>query len=166
MDESKQAQEKFWNERYVKENLFGEEPNFFIKSHEDLIKKHKKALCLADGQGRNGVYIAKLGLDVTSIDVSPLGIEAAKKFAKQQGVEDKYHTIQEDILSYELKDTFDLVVICFCQFTKEHKKLHQKLSSLLVKGGVVLLIGYHYRQLEYKTGGWFFKYLLFRSFLY
>ncbi len=84
-----------WNERYAgSDYIFGTEPNDFLKSVADQIPDESDVLCLADGEGRNGVYLAKLGHRVTSIDQSSAGLEKAQGLARENKVE--LTTIQAD----------------------------------------------------------------------
>src|ERR1041384_8698481 len=85
-----------WDERYSQPNYhFGIEPNAFLKSQITLLKPGLKALAVADGEGRNGVWLAEQGLDVHTIDLSPNGMAKARARAAQRGV--PIHIEQPDI---------------------------------------------------------------------
>jgi len=72
-----------WNDRYARPDfLFGSEPNAYLASHRQLFVKGKKALAVADGEGRNSVWLARQGLEVDAFDISPVGVAKAKAFAQ------------------------------------------------------------------------------------
>ena len=76
-----------WDERYADSHyLFGTKPNDFLKSVADSLAPHSRVLCLADGEGRNGVYLATLGHRVTAADQSRVGLQKAKKLAEKKQV--------------------------------------------------------------------------------
>ncbi len=145
-----------WQGRYaVDEYIFGEEPNVFLSKQKYLLPKSGKCLAVADGEGRNGVWLAEQGLDVLSIDFSENGQEKAKALAKKRGVTN---------ITFELADVhnwtyppeaFDVVVEIFTQFS-DPKQRAQKWAGMrrtLKTGGLMLIEGYTPKQLEYGTGG-------------
>lgn len=144
-----------WNERYAGEHYhFGTEPNAFLVSQQSLLKPGMSCLAVADGEGRNGVWLAELGLDVLSVDSSPVALEKAKRLAVQRGVELRIE--QADLLSWDWPENrYDVVVGIFIQFVGPELRgqLFDGLKRSLKPGGLLLLQGYTPRQLEYKTGG-------------
>ncbi len=144
-----------WQERFATPGyLFGTAPNEFLKSHAHLLRKGEKALAVADGEGRNGVFLAEQGLDVTSVDFSPLAQEKARKLAAERGV--TLHIEQADIISREWPaETFDVVAAIFFQFVGPagRDRIFAGIKRALKPGGLLLLEGYGPKQLEYKTGG-------------
>jgi SAM-dependent methyltransferase len=144
-----------WQQRFSAPGyLFGTEPNEFLKAHARLLHKGNKALAVADGEGRNGVFLAELGLDVLSIDFSPLAQEKARALAKQRRVSMRLE--QADIHNWAWpKDAFDVVVAIFIQFSgpAEREKVFAGIKRALKPRGLLLLEGYRPKQLEYKTGG-------------
>ena len=89
-----------WDQRYAnKDYLFGTEPNEFLQDNVALLRS-KKVLCLADGEGRNSVYLAGLGYDVTAVDSSKVGLEKAQQLAKAKGV--TITTVHADLADYDL----------------------------------------------------------------
>src|SRR5262249_20689148 len=89
-----------WEKRFsVPEYVFGTEPNVFLKSQAALLPKSGKALAIADGEGRNGVWLAEQGLDVVSMDFSPAALAKAHALARQRGV--SLRTIEADITKWE-----------------------------------------------------------------
>jgi SAM-dependent methyltransferase len=144
-----------WEKRYAApEYVFGTEPNAFLKSQAALLPKSGKALAIADGEGRNGVWLAQRGLDVLSMDFSPTALAKAKALAEERGVTLR---IQEaDILTWDWTSAeFDVVVGIFFQFASpaERARIFAGIRKALKPGALLLLEGYGPKQLEYKTGG-------------
>jgi len=150
-----QAERDRWQERYSAPGyLFGTEPNAFLKSQAHRLRKGQKALAIADGEGRNGVFLAEQGLDVLSIDFSQAAQEKARKLAKERGATLRIE--QADVINWPYPaDTFDVVAAIFFQFATpdEREKIFTGIKRTLKKGGLLLLEGYTPKQLEYKTGG-------------
>jgi cyclopropane fatty-acyl-phospholipid synthase-like methyltransferase len=145
----------FWEGRFAAPGyLFGTAPNEFLKRHAYLLKKGEKALAVADGEGRNGVFMAELGLDVTSVDFSPNAQEKARKLAAERGATLKIE--QVDILNWDWPaEAFDVVAAIFFQFVgpEGRDKIFAGIKKALKPGGLLLLEGYGPKQLDYKTGG-------------
>ena len=144
-----------WQDRFAAPGyLFGKAPNEFLKSHAHLLRKGDKALAVADGEGRNGVFMAEQGLDVLSVDFSPLAQDKARKLASERGVTLRIE--QVDILTWDWPaEAFDVVAAIFFQFTGKagRDKIFAGIKKALKPGGLLLLEGYGPKQLEYKTGG-------------
>ena len=106
-----------WENRYrVPDYAFGTEPNYFLASCKALLPRSGKALAVADGEGRNGVWLAEQGLDVLSIDFSPSAQQKARALAKQRGV--TLTIAQADVHTWDYPDAaFDVVVEIFTQFS-------------------------------------------------
>jgi cyclopropane fatty-acyl-phospholipid synthase-like methyltransferase len=144
-----------WQERFAAPGyLFGTEPNAFLKDHAHLLRKGEKALAIADGEGRNGVFLAEQGLDVLSVDFSPIAQDKARKLAAERGVTLRIE--QVDIIDWDWpREAFDVVAAIFFQFVlpPERDKIFAGIKKTLKPGGLLLLEGYGLKQLEYKTGG-------------
>jgi cyclopropane fatty-acyl-phospholipid synthase-like methyltransferase len=144
-----------WQERFAAPGyLFGTEPNAFLKDHAHLLRKGEKALAIADGEGRNGVFLAEQGLDVLSVDFSPIAQDKARKLAAERGVTLRIE--QVDIIDWDWpSEAFDVVAAIFFQFVlpPERDKIFAGIKKTLKPGGLLLLEGYGLKQLEYKTGG-------------
>jgi cyclopropane fatty-acyl-phospholipid synthase-like methyltransferase len=144
-----------WQERFAAPGyLFGTEPNEFLKAHAHLLRKGDKALAIADGEGRNGVFLAEQGLDVLSVDFSPIAQEKARKLAADRGVTLRIE--QVDIINWDWpREAFDVVAAIFFQFATpaEREKIFAGIKKTLKPGGLLLLEGYEAKQIEYKTGG-------------
>lgn len=144
-----------WQARFAAPGyVFGTEPSAFLKDHAHLLRKGEKALAIADGEGRNGVFLAEQGLDVLSVDFSPLAQEKARKLAAERGV--ALRVEQVDIINWDWpSEAFDVVVAIFFQFAvpADRDKIFAGIKKTLKPGGLLLLEGYGLKQLEYKTGG-------------
>lgn len=145
----------FWDDRYSRdEYVFGEAPNAFLAAQSHLLPESGKALAIADGEGRNGVWLAEQGLDVLSLDASPVGLEKAKKLAAKRRV--RLSTKLLDISDYDWPaERFDVVAGIFFQFAGPELRdtIFAGMIETLKPGGLLILQGYGPRQLEYKTGG-------------
>lgn len=143
-----------WDERYSGEDYFyGTEPNAFLVSQTDRLQSGMSCLAVADGEGRNGVWLAEQGLDVLSLDASPVAQAKAKRLAQMRGIEIRFE--QVDLLGWRSEERFDVVAAIFIQFVGPELRPAQfeNLKRHLKPGGLLLLQGYTPRQLEYKTGG-------------
>lgn len=142
-----------WDERYAAEEyIYGTEPNDFLKTHFQHLPKGK-ILCLADGEGRNSVFLAEQGYDVTAVDSSTMGIKKAQKLAKQRGVEIETHI--EDLAKFDLgNNQWEGIVSIFCHLPPALRQhVHAQIPHALKPKGVFLLESYRPEQLAYKTGG-------------
>jgi SAM-dependent methyltransferase len=144
-----------WQSRFsAPEYIFGERPNAFLASCENILPKSGRALCVADGEGRNGVFLAECGLDTLSIDFSPNAQEKARALAASRGV--VLRTELADIHAWDWPDAeFDVVAEIFTQFSdpanREIKWAGMRRS--LKPGGLLLIEGYTPKQLHHGTGG-------------
>lgn len=144
-----------WEERYAgDEYLFGTEPNAFLLTQQQLLKPGMSCLAVADGEGRNGVWLAQHGLKVLSVEASTAGLKKAKKLAQQRGVEIEFE--QADLAHWQWgENRFDVVVAIFIQFAPPgmREQMFDNIRRCMKPGGLLLLQGYTPRQLDYKTGG-------------
>lgn len=144
-----------WNDRYAKPDYhFGTEPNEFLRRQAHLLKPGMKALAVADGEGRNGVWLATQGLDVHTFDLSPKGIAKAKALAAARGVTMRIE--QGDIHTWNWPDAvYDVIVVIFIQFSPgpERDTVFAGIKRALKPGGLLLMEGYRPEQLKYGTGG-------------
>jgi len=144
-----------WDERYAgEEYLFGTEPNTFLLTQSHLLKPGMSCLAVADGEGRNGVWLAEHGLQVLSVEASGVALKKAKKLAESRGVAIEFE--QTDLAHWQWgENRFDVVVAIFIQFAPPgmREQMFADIKRCLKPGGLLLLQGYTPRQLEYKTGG-------------
>lgn len=142
----------FWNERYAETAYaYGQEANDFLKAQE--IGTALKVLCLAEGEGRNGIYLAKLGNEVTCVDYSEAGLEKTQVLAKQNGVD--VTCICEDLGEMPLQaNTWDVIVAIFAHFPKAVKShIWPQIYAALKPGGKFIMEVYDQEQLRFGTGG-------------
>ena len=145
--------EPMWNERFSEPGYaYGTEPNEFLVSVADRIPLGK-VLCLAEGEGRNAVYLAGLGYDVTAVDASTVGLEKAKALARERG--HSIETVIADLADFPIEPTgWQGVVSVFCHLPPVMRAaLHERCLRGLAPGGVFILEGFAPRQLELGTGG-------------
>ena len=144
-----------WDERYaVEDYIFGTAPNVFLVSQAARLHAGNSALAVADGEGRNGVWMAQQGLDVLSVDSSGVAQAKARKLAAERGVTLRFELA--DLLSWDWGEArFDVIAAIFIQFADAAGRALQfaGIRRALKPGGVLLLQGYTPRQLEFKTGG-------------
>lgn len=149
------SEQEQWNARYAGEEfLFGEEPNAFLATQSQVLRPDMKALAIADGEGRNGVWLAQQGLDVVSIDVSEVALAKAARLAKSREVSLDLQLV--DVVGWEWPpEEFDLVVAIFIQFANpaERERIFAGIRRTLKPGGLLLLEGYRPEQIAYGTGG-------------
>lgn len=143
-----------WDERYSEPGYaYGSEPNDFLRQAAGDIGGEGHALCLAEGQGRNAVFLAELGWDVTAVDESAVGLETARALAREKGVH--IHTITTDLARYPIEPaTWDLVVLVFAHLPpKLRRRVHAAVVDGLRPGGRVILEAYTPEQIGRGTGG-------------
>lgn len=144
-----------WESRFDKpEYEFGTAPNEFLARCRPLLPKSGKALAVADGEGRNGVWLAQQGLDVTSTDFSPSAQRKARALARERGVTATF--IEADMHAWPYPENgFDVVIEIFTQVsTPEERPLKWAgIRRALKPGGLLILEGYTPKQLQYGTGG-------------
>jgi SAM-dependent methyltransferase len=144
-----------WNRRFSDEEyVFGTEPNAFLASQKPLLARGMRALCVADGEGRNSVWLAAQGLEVTAFDFSHVGIAKARKLAERSGVAVAYHLADVDEWDWDAAP-YDVVAAIFVQFTPPARRarMFQGMVRALKPGGLLILQGYGPEQLRYGTGG-------------
>src|ERR1039458_5487163 len=150
-----------WNARYRDagdDYLFGIEPNQFLARCAHLFMDGHTALSVADGEGRNSVWLAEQGLKVTAVEISPIAVDKARKLAAGRGMVEDFvvaDLLAPDCLPAALENEFDWVVGIFIQFASGNERLRQfaAMKRATRPDGRILLQGYTPKQLEYKTGG-------------
>jgi 2-polyprenyl-3-methyl-5-hydroxy-6-metoxy-1,4-benzoquinol methylase len=147
---------QFWNERFDQEEfIFGKEPNeYLVEKARQYLKVNYKVLCIADGEGRNGVWLAKQGMHVVGFDASDIALAKAKKFAQENHVQVDYSFSDTDSFDWQVNE-YDAVVGIFIQFADPamRERIFRQTYQTLKPGGIFILQGYTPKQLEYKTGG-------------
>jgi cyclopropane fatty-acyl-phospholipid synthase-like methyltransferase len=144
-----------WDERYKHDEYhFGTQPNAFLVSQRDRLQAGMHSLAVADGEGRNGVWLAEQGLHVLSVEYSAVAITKARALSKARGVSVAFELA--DLSQWNWPEArFDVVAGIFIQFVgpEGRKQQFANMKRSLKPGGLLLLQGYTPRQLEYKTGG-------------
>ncbi|QWE27802.1 bifunctional 2-polyprenyl-6-hydroxyphenol methylase/3-demethylubiquinol 3-O-methyltransferase UbiG [Polynucleobacter sp. AM-7D1] len=147
---------QFWNERFNREEfIFGKEPNeYLVEQTSRYLKPNASVLCIADGEGRNGVWLAKQGMRVTGFDVSDIALVKAKQFAKDNEVNIEYSLCDTDGFDWKT-NSYDAIIAIFIQFADPEMRVRifKQVHQTLKPGGIFILQGYTPKQLEYKTGG-------------
>lgn len=147
---------EFWNARFNKEEfIFGKEPNaYLVKQAQQYLSPGMQTLCVADGEGRNSVWLAKQGMQVFGFDVSDIAISKAKQFAAENSVQVDYSLSNTDEFYWQA-NTYDAVIAIFIQFAdpEMRTRILSQIERSLKSGGILILQGYTPKQLEYKTGG-------------
>jgi cyclopropane fatty-acyl-phospholipid synthase-like methyltransferase len=143
-----------WETRYrPPDYLFGKEPNAFLKSQASRLRPGQKALSVADGEGRNGVWLAEQGLDVLTVDFSDTALAKARALARERRV--TMATEVTDLTSWRWpRAAFDVIVAIFIHFGgAERDTFFANLKAALKPGGLLLMESYRPAQLDYRTGG-------------
>ena len=143
-----------WDERYSSEEyIYGKDPNEFLAKFCHHIRKGGKVLCIAEGEGRNAVYLAKQGYNVVAVDASAVGLKKAQQLAEEKGV--NIQTIVADLADFHIEpNSWDGIVSIFAHVPAALRKaLHRKIVAGLKPGAALLLESYRPDQLQYKTGG-------------
>ena len=144
-----------WNKRFEQEAfIFGVQPNEYLRAKAPLLAPGGQVLCVADGEGRNSVWLAQQGLRVDAFDIAANGVAKARKLAADAGVTVNYCAADCDEWDWPV-DTFDAVLAIFVQFADPamRERLFANMVRALKPGGLLVVQGYTPRQLEYKTGG-------------
>ncbi|MEY2688455.1 MAG: hypothetical protein RL375_2653 [Pseudomonadota bacterium] len=147
----------FWNQRFAAAAYaYGTAPNDFLLQQAARLGRLPRGapvLCLADGEGRNCVWLAGLGLAVTSVDLSDAGLAKARALAAQQGV--SIDTVQADVTTFELGETRWAAIVCiFLHLPSQARRvLHRRCLAALQPGGLFIYEAYGPEQLALGTGG-------------
>lgn len=144
---------EFWDDRYGdSEYAYGTDPNVYFKSFIDS-NTPGKLLLPGEGEGRNAVYAALKGWEVYAVDQSRAGMDKAKKLAEINNVKIDYQV--QDLSSYEPDiDAYDAIALIFLHLPPQVREgVHQKLTSMLIPGGLLLVEAFSKAQLGRKTGG-------------
>jgi 2-polyprenyl-3-methyl-5-hydroxy-6-metoxy-1,4-benzoquinol methylase len=142
-----------WDQRYnTADYVYGTRPNDFLADVAGRIPQGR-VLCIAEGEGRNAVYLAQLGHEVVAVDASAVGMRKAQKLAQDRGV--AIETVVADLADYEIgQNSFDAIVSIFAHVPPAIRgPLHRRIVSGLKPGGMLILEAYTPDQIAYGTGG-------------
>ena len=148
------SEQERWETRFGAPGyLFGLEPSVFLKAQAHRLRTGGSALSVADGEGRNGVWLAEHGLDVLAIDYSPTALAKAQKLARERGV--RLRTEVVDVTTWQWPAAaFDAIVAIFIAVdAADRPAFFANLKAALKPGGLLLMQSYRPEQLNYKTGG-------------
>ncbi|MCW3781960.1 SAM-dependent methyltransferase [Defluviimonas salinarum] len=143
-----------WNERYQGDDyLFGTAPADFLRRAAPWLKAGERVLSIADGEGRNSVWLAQQGMRVTAFEPAPNALAKAERLAAARGVTVDFH--RAGIEDWDWSEAYDVVAGIFIQFVgpDERAALFERIRGAVRPGGLLLLHGYAPRQVGYGTGG-------------
>ena len=143
-----------WDAKYKSDEFYyGTEPNDFLKANTSFIPPGGEVLCLAEGEGRNAVFLAGLGFRATAVDGSSVGLTKMAKLAKSKGV--SVGSMVSNLSNYKIEaKKWDGIVSIWCHLPKDLRRmLHSQVLDGLRPGGVFILEAYRPQQLKFKTGG-------------
>lgn len=143
-----------WDQRYGGEDYFyGKEPNDFLRDRASVFEPGSEVLCLAEGEGRNAVFLASRGLRVTGVDGSSVGLKKAERLAKESGV--VLSTIVADLGEWDPGEArWDAIVSIWAHLPPPVRAaLHPRVARAIRPGGLLFVEHYHPKQIPYKTGG-------------
>lgn len=145
----------FWNDRYSKADYtYGILPNHFFKQQLDAIPTPGRLLLLAEGEGRNAVYAAQKGWQVTAVDLSEKGREKALALAAAHGVSLEYQIAKIQDYPFAQNGPWDAIGLIYAHFPPEIRfKIHQKCVKALRPGGHLILEAFNRKQLGRLSGG-------------
>jgi len=144
-----------WNRRFGGEGfVFGTEPNEWLRSHAGVWTPGQRVLSVADGEGRNSVWLAQRGLVVDAFDIAELGVAKARRLAAERGVTVNFAVADCDGYAWQ-RAAWDGIAAIFVQFADPalRARLFARLIDGLKPGGTLILQGYTPRQLDHRTGG-------------
>ena len=146
----------FWDDRYAADDgfVFGSAPARPLERIRDRLPENGRAMSIADGEGRNSVWLAEQGFDVTAFDASSVGLDKARKLAGDRGVSVAYHLSDIEAWDWDAAP-YDLVVGIFFQFLPPdaRARVFAGLNRAIAPGGTLYLLGYTPEQTTRGTGG-------------
>jgi len=154
MSDQPMSEKERWETRFrAPDYIFGKEPNAFLKAQAHRLPASGIALSVADGEGRNGVWLAERGLDVLTIDYSPVALAKARALATERGVQ--LRTEVTDVFAWRWPtNAFDVIAAIFIFAAPAQRPVFfANLKGALKPGGLLLMQGYRPEQLKYRTGG-------------
>ena len=147
--------EATWNKRFENADyIFGREPNEYLRAQAPQLTPGGRVLCVADGEGRNSVWLARQGLRVDAFDISGIGVAKARTLAAQADAAVNFSVAECDQWAWPI-ESYDAVVAIFVQFADPpmRDRLFAHMVRALKHGGLLVLQGYSPKQLAYRTGG-------------
>ena len=147
------SQKEFWNDKFSKVDYFyGINPNEFLASNIGLKNNHKKLLCLGEGEGRNAIFFAKNGFEVSAIDASDLGLEKLQNRAVEEKLDIK--TVCMDLNFWKAEEKYDVIMASYLHLLRdERERLFKKIEDSLNTNGYFIAEFFSTKQLSYNSGG-------------
>ena len=147
------SQQIFWNGKFSKADYFyGIKTNQFLASKIELFKNHKKLLCLGEGEGRNAIFFAQNGFEVSAIDASDVGLAKLDSRSKEENL--KIKTFCMDLNHWKADEKYDVIVASYLHMYKdEREKLFEKTENSLNSNGYFVGEFFSTKQLTYNSGG-------------
>lgn len=147
------SQQDFWNGKFSKADYFyGTKANDFLASNISLLKNHKKLLCLGEGEGRNAIFFAKNGFEVSAIDASNLGLEKLQNRAIEEKLDIK--TVCMDLNDWTVLEKYDVIVASYLHmFKNEREELFKKIENSLSSNGYFIGEFFSTKQISFNSGG-------------
>lgn len=145
---------RFWDERFAGDTYrYGTAPNDFLRAQAGAIPAGGSVLSIGEGEGRNAAHLAGLGLAVTALDGSAVGLEKARRLAAARGV--AVQTVLADLADHEIAPaSWDGIVNCFCHLPPGlRRRVNAQIVAALRPGGVLILEGFTPAQLQFASGG-------------
>lgn len=152
--QSNKARPSVWNEKYSQPGyVYGTEPCQWLRMNQHRLPTEGRALAIADGEGRNGVFLAQQGLQVTSVDLSEVGLAKAQALASTRGVQ--LQTVIADLRDYEIAPgSLAVAIAIYAHLPSDLRPLvHRRIAEGLQPGGLFVLEAFHPNQLKYTSGG-------------
>jgi SAM-dependent methyltransferase len=142
-----------WDERYSAEDYaYGTEPNTFLVEGAGRLPRGGRILSLAEGEGRNAVFLARQGWQVTAVDGSRVGLDKGRRLAEAHGVQVEW--VHADLADHALGTGWAGIVSIFCPLPSAlRRRMHAQVEAALAPGGVFLLEAYTPAQAGRGTGG-------------
>jgi len=143
----------FWDQRYAEPGYkYGTEPNTFLREQECQWPRHSRVLVPGDGEGRNGVWLARQGHHVQTVDSSKVGIEKARALAAEHGAEVDF--VLADLAAWTPVGSWDVLCLCFLHLPASLRvAVHRRLLERVAPGGWIVLEAFHPKQLGRTSGG-------------
>ncbi len=147
------TQQDFWNEKFSREGyLYGKKPNAFIESCTINFSKSKRVLCLGEGEGRNAIFLAKKGYEVTAVDASDIALKKLEAFAKEENA--SISTCCQDLNEWVPKKKYGAIVFSYLHLLDNEKQsLFTKIEESLKHQGFFVAEVFSKHQLNYSSGG-------------
>jgi SAM-dependent methyltransferase len=143
-----------WDRRYGADTYYyGVEPNDFLREQAAGFHSGGDVLCLGEGEGRNAVFLAKLGCAVVAVDQSAVGLQKAQHLAASRGV--RITTVIADLAAFRIEpSSWDAIVSIWCHLPRPlRREVHRQVAAGLKPGGAFVLEAYTPAQLLHRTGG-------------